>query len=94
MRRSTLSYNVTSATYNGISLSAVPSSCRRENSTGASIIAFYLANPPQGSNTISTTGGSGSSEARYRLLAPIMEPVPDLPELPNYIDVRENGSAS
>jgi len=59
MRRSTLSYNVTSARYNGISLSAVPS-CRRENSTGASIIAYYLANPPQGSNTISTTGGSGA----------------------------------
>ena len=59
MRRSTLSYNVTSATYNGISLAAVPS-CRRESSTGASIIAYYLVNPPQGSYTISTTGGSGT----------------------------------
>jgi hypothetical protein len=58
MRRSTLSYNVTSATYNGKLLSAVPG-CRRENSTGASIIAYYLINPPQGSYTISTTGGSG-----------------------------------
>jgi hypothetical protein len=59
MRRSTLSYNVTSASYNGVPLSAVPS-CRRENSSGASIIAYYLVNPPQGGHTISTTGGSGT----------------------------------
>ena len=63
MRRASLSYNVTSATYNGKSLAAVPS-CRRENSTGASIIAYYLVNPPQGSYTISTTGGSGTSLIR------------------------------
>ena len=62
MRRASLSYNVTGASYNGVPLSAVPS-CRRETA-GASIIAHYLVNPPQGSHTISTAGGSGTSLVR------------------------------
>ena len=61
-RRSRLSYNIGSASYNGVSLVAVPN-CRRENSTAASVIAFYLVNPPQGSHTISTSGG-GSTQIR------------------------------
>ena len=55
-RRSDLSYNITSASYNGVPLIAVPN-CRRANSTAGSVIAFYLVNPPQGSHTIATSGG-------------------------------------
>ena len=61
-RRSDLSYNITSASYNGVPLIAVPN-CRRANSTAGSVIAFYLVNPPQGSHTIATSGG-GSTQIR------------------------------
>jgi|GEM_PF-4437665 len=49
--------NVTSATYGGIALTAIPA-CGIQQNRGASIVAFYLKNPPSGNNTLTTAGGA------------------------------------